>query len=110
MIVRAARVMEGGLERRALGACVQEFLAGEERRRRLRAYYDGESDVLSRRRAAGLPNNRLVHAFPRYISTVASGYLIGNPVSYEAEEGQRAALDAVLECYDRCAADSVEPG
>ena len=108
MIVRAARVMEGGPDRRALGACVQEFLAGEERRRRLRAYYDGESDVLSRRRAAGLPNNRLVHAFPRYISTVASGYLIGNPVSYEAEEGQRAALDAVLECYDRCAADSVD--
>ena len=96
MIVRAARVMEGGLERRAVSACVQEFLAGEERRRRLRAYYDGESDVLSRRRAAGLPNNRLVHAFPRYISTVASGYLIGNPVSYEAEEGQQAALEAAL--------------
>ena len=95
-----------------LGTCLREHMAGLSRLNRLRRYYDGRHDVLERRRASGLPNNRLVHAFPRYISAMASGYLIGNPVAYQLDEGapahEKAALEAVMRTYRACAMDSVD--
>ena len=100
--------MEDGLRPEAVRACVQEFLMGGPRLERLKRYYDGRHDIESRERASGLPNYRLAHDYPRYISTMAAGYLIGRPVSYEADGAQQAALDEVMECYRRCAADSVD--
>jgi len=108
MIARSRKVMENGPGREVVRACVQEFLAGAERRQRLKSWYEGRHEILGRQRAAGLPNVRLVHDYPRYISTMAAGYLVGQPVVYEADEGQRAALDAVMERYSRCAIDSVD--
>ena len=100
--------MEDGLRPEAVRACVQEFLMDGPRLERLKRYYDGRHDIESRERASGLPNYRLAHDYPRYISTMAAGYLIGRPVGYEADGAQQAALDEVMECYRRCAADSVD--
>lgn len=108
MIARSRKVMEKGLSAEAVRACVQEFLCGAERLRRLRDSFEGRHGILDRQRPSGMPNAKLVHDFPRYISTMAAGYLVGRPVSYEAEADQRAALEAVLERYGRCAADSVD--
>ena len=108
MIARSRKVMENGPRREVLNACVQEFLTGAERRQRLRSWYEGRHEILDRTRAAGLPNVKLVHDYPRYISTMAAGYLVGRPVEYEAEEAQQSALDAVKERYSRCAVDSVD--
>lgn len=108
MIVRSRKAMENGPGRAEVAACVQEFLSGAPRLQRLRDGYDGRHAILGRERPSGLPNVRLAHDYPRYISAMAAGYLAGRPVGYEAEENQRAALDAVLECYSRCAADSVD--
>ena len=95
-----------------LASCLREHLARLPRLEKLRRYYDGRQDILQRRRADGLPNNRLAHAFPRYITAMASGYLIGNPVTYRmpAEDGAhaRAALEALLDHYRACAIDSVD--
>ena len=108
MIARSRKVMENGPRQEVLNACVQEFLTGAERRQRLRSWYEGRHEILDRTRAAGLPNVKLVHDYPRYISTMAAGYLVGRPVEYEAEEAQQSALDAVKERYSRCAVDSVD--
>lgn len=108
MIARSRRVMENGPSRAAVASCVQEFLAGAERRQQLKGWYEGRHGILDRQRAPGLPNMRLVHDYPRYISTMAAGYLVGRPVEYAADEGQQAALSAVLERYSRCAIDSVD--
>lgn len=108
MIARSRKVMENGPSREVLNACVQEFLTGAERRQRLRCWYEGRHEILDRTRAAGLPNVKLVHDFPRYISTMAAGYLVGHPVEYAAAEGQQSALDAVMERYSRCAMDTVD--
>ena len=107
MIIRSRKVMENGPGREIVSACVQEFLTGAERRQRLQLWYEGRHEILGRTRPAGLPNVRLVHDYPRYISTMAAGYLVGRPVEYQAEN-QQAALDAVLERYSRCAIDSVD--
>ena len=76
---------------------------------KLRRYYDGKSEISRRVRAAGLPNNRMVHAFARYITTMASGYLAGQPVKYGVGEGgNQEALDALAHAYDTCNIDSVD--
>ena len=111
LIIRPRWTSGDGPDAATVGSCLKEHLAGLPRLNRLRRYYDGRHDVLQRRRGDGLPNNRLVHGFGRYISAMASGYLIGSPVSYQAAEGDEhgaAALEAVLDAYRGCCADSVD--
>ena len=108
MITRNRNMLSNEVLPDAVRACVREFLADAPRLKSLRDAYDGRRDICERERAAGLPNNRLVHDFPRYICTMAVGYLIGNPVQYEADDAARPALDALLEAYRDAAADSVD--
>ena len=49
--------------------------------------------ITSRRRLAGLPNNRLAHPFARYITTMAAGYLAGQPIKYDMDESGTAQAD-----------------
>lgn len=108
MIIRPRTVIDGEPKPQMVRSCVQEFLSGAQRMRDLRASYEGRHSILDRTRPKGLPNVRLVHDFPRYISTMAAGYLVGRPVVYESEEDQQPALEAVMEMYSRCAVDSVD--
>lgn len=86
---------------------VAEHAATLPRLHRLRDYYEGRHAIGDRRRMSGLPNNSLVHAFPRYICTMTAGYLIGSPVRYGAR-GQEAGLAAVADAFSRCAMDAVD--
>ena len=74
---------------------------------RLGRAYEGRGPITRRTRSPGLPNNRLVHAFPRYIVTMASGYLVGKPVTYDDKE-QAEAVGALREAYAACDMDSVD--
>lgn len=65
---------------------------------RLGKAYEGQGAITSRVRSAGLPNHRLVHAYPRYIVTMAAGYLVGKPVAYSAP-AQAQALDVLRAMY-----------
>ena len=108
MITRPRMEFEGGLpDGKLLASCLRQQLTGAGRLARLYAYYRGGHAIQARVRGAGLPNMKLAHAYPRYISTMAAGYLIGNPVRYEAP-GQEEALSALLRAYDSCAIDSVD--
>lgn len=79
-----------------------------DRLEKLRKAYENDRAILTRRRRKNAPNARLAHGFARYISTVASGYLIGKPVAYTAPDGQEAALEAVTDAYARCDVASVD--
>ena len=71
--------------------------------------YEGQGTITKRMRAAGLPNHHLVHAFPRYIVTMASGYLVGRPVAYEARsEEQEQALAILRRMYEASDMGSVD--
>lgn len=112
MIIRP-RWREGDVPDAAtLGSCLREHLARLPRLERLKRYYDGRSDVLQRRREPGLPNNRLAHGFGRYITAMASGYLIGSPVDYQPRDAgdarAKAALQGLLEAYREGCVDSVD--
>lgn len=108
MIIRSKAALDGGPRPEVLRACVQEFMRDAPRLEKLWNSYDGRHEILNRTRASGMPNVRLVHDFPRYISTLASGYLVGRPVSYETDADQQPALDALLKHYRRCSIDSVD--
>lgn len=51
----------------------------------LENYYKGKHRILSRGKEKQLANNRLVCNHAKYIVDMATGYLVGNPVSYEGE-------------------------
>lgn len=112
MITRPRWRGGAGPDRALLASCLREHMARLGRLNRLRRYYDGRHDICRRSRAEGLPNNHLVHGFPRYISAMASGYLVGSPVGYRPREGaddhERAALDALLNAYAAGSVDSVD--
>ena len=107
MISRPKWKGEGGPGEAMLASCLREHLAELPRLTRLRRCYDGRADILERRREPGLPNNRLAHGYPRYITTMAAGYLLGGPVAYQSERaaGSVAALKAA---YRRTDIDSVD--
>ena len=55
----------------------------------------------------GLPNNRLAHALPGYITAIAAGYLVGAPVQYTLKE-QPAAFEQLLSTLRRCDTQSID--
>lgn len=105
MIVRSREIaVNAETVKGALAEFVKDVLP---RLEKLEKAYAGHGAITERTRSAGLPNNRLVHAYPRYIVTMASGYLVGEPVKYEDAE-QKEAIEVLLEAYKRSKIDSVD--
>lgn len=74
-----------------------------ERYRTLEQYYNGDHPILSRiPKREGDPCNNLVANFPAYIADMASGYHIGEPVSYQSETED---LTELLEMYKNAQVD-----
>lgn len=91
-----------------ISGAIAEFMRDvRPRLERLGCAYEGRGEITRRTRSPGLPNNRLVHAFPRYIVTMASGYLVGRPVTYD-DRTQGDAVAALREAYAACDMDSVD--
>ena len=70
------------------------------RLQKLKDYYDGKHDILSRTMDAGKPNNKLVHNYPSYIVDVFQGYFIGNPVVYSGDEKTLEAMQDIFNYND----------
>ena len=109
MITRAERFLDnrGMPMSQMLQSVLREHLAALPRLQRLGDYYRANNAIASRKRAEGLPNNRIAHPFARYIVSVATSYLIGQPASYSAD-GFEDALAPISEAYWRCSISSVD--
>jgi len=67
------------------------------RYQKLREYYEGKHKILDRRPyREGQACNNMVHNYAKYISDFASGYLIGEPISYNADN---SAIDNLLDYF-----------
>lgn len=73
---------------------------------RLQSYYEGRHDILRRERRKGLPNSRVPHNYPAYISDMAAGYLIGTPIRYEYEDSE--ALSPLLQSLNESDTQSLD--
>ena len=62
----------------------------------LEAYYLGKHPILNRQMTKGLPNNRIVANHAKYITDVAVGYVMGDPVKYEGER-----IEPILDVFAR---------
>ena len=69
-----------------LRSVLKEHRFDYERMLRLREMYNARSPILARERRKGLPNNRIAHPYARYITSIATGYLIGKPVTYSTDK------------------------
>lgn len=101
MIIRSKEHMQPALRDQLLRSVLSEFLLGRPERERLRSYFENRHPILQRKKEAGLPNNCLSHGFARYITTMAGGYLLGKPVSYQCPS-QQEALAPLLFAYAEC--------
>lgn len=53
---------------------------------KLQSYYDYKHEILNRKNDdPNKPNNKLVNDYPGYITNLATGYFIGNPVTYSSD-------------------------
>ena len=108
MIRRAKRYLVNGMPTdEMLRSVLAEHNRDVPRLQKLRDYYLGNGEIMRRTRSAGLPNNRIAHPYARYITSVATGYLAGQPVAYAADDDQ-PALDAIMDAYSKCSISSVD--
>ena len=108
MIKRAERYLVDGMPTDTmLRSVLQEHAGNIPRLTMLRDYYRGKSAITKRERAKGLPNNRIAHPYARYIVSVATGYLIGQPVAYTSDEHEDA-LQPITDAFDKCSIKSID--
>ena len=105
MITISPALLSGSPSPELLSQVVRAFDATVPRLSRLARYYEGRHDILARTRLSGLPNNRLVHAYPRYIAQVSASYLLGEPVRVEGPEPAAEQLRVLLR---QSSADSID--
>ena len=102
MITRAREYLnEDGLPpMEMLRSVISEHKVRAEIMGRLRDAYNAKSAILQRQRRSGLPNNRIAHPYARYITTLAVGYMIGQPVTY-ATVNENSTLQAIQDIFHR---------
>ena len=96
MITRDRAFLESGLSGRLLQGCLMEHLRHTEHYTRLRNAYLLKPSSPLLKRAEGLPDHHLSHAYARYIVTIASSYLAGTAISYQ---GDTPGLNALKRAY-----------
>lgn len=96
-IIRDRDLIQDEIPIALIVSCINEHQADIPRLNKLDEYYQGEHDVLKRKRSSDdLPNNKLISNHAKYITDVAAGYFIGNPVKYDGEQ-----IDDIIDVYDK---------
>ena len=66
---------------------------------KLENYYLGKHDIFNRDKDDRLSNNKIMVNHAKYITDTNVGYLLGNPVDYQASEGHD--IEALLDAYKK---------
>lgn len=84
---RALLSGDGSIPVKLLLNCINEHQQQIDRFDKLNRYYDGEHEILKRMLSnPDLPNNKLVCNHAEYITDMATGYFIGNPITYKNDD------------------------
>lgn len=71
----------------------------EKRYKMLEDYYLGKQEIMSRTKEDRLKNNKVMVNHAKYITDINIGYLLGNPVEYQASE--EYDIQPVLDAYKK---------
>ena len=66
---------------------------------KLQNYYEGKHDILNVKRDDGLPNNKIVNPYPKYITDMLVGYFVGQPISYSSKVNNKL-IDELQDIFD----------
>lgn len=86
-----------GLTKDLVKEAIEYNEQSRERYNALERYYLGQHDILERVRSLTLKNNKLVINHAKYITDTNTGFLLGNPVEYQAGEGYN--IEPILNQY-----------
>ena len=76
------------------------------RKVKCKEYYDGIHEILSRERQDGLPNAKVVCNHAKDITDTATGYFMGNPITYSNTDD--ADIEPLLSAFDDADVDEVD--
>ena len=80
-------IQQNGVPPELLQAVLQSHAGKIGRYNKLDRYYKGEHDILNRpAQGEGRPNVRIMYAYPKYIVTMTTGYLLGDKVKYSNDK------------------------
>ena len=97
-----------GLDKKMITALISKHRAVEvERLRKNKAYYDGAHAIQGSKRQQGAPNQKPVCNHARDISDTASGYFMGNPISYESKD-KEMDIAKLTGAFSRADVDDVD--
>lgn len=71
-----------------------------------KAYYDGQHEILARKREKDVPNNKVVCNHAKDISDNATGYFMGNPITYSNSGDED--IDPLLIAFDEANVDDID--
>ena len=71
----------------------------KDRYKKLELYYLGKHDILNRTKEDRLKNNKVMINHAKYITDTNVGYLLGNPVDYQADS--KYNIDPILDAYKK---------
>lgn len=72
-------------------------------------YYDGAHDISNKeRKKSGAPNSKTVCNHAKDISDTASGYFMGNPITFNTCEEEKEMMDKLLIAFDNAQTDDVD--
>lgn len=69
-------------------------------------YYNGQHEILNRKREKNAPNNKVVCNHAKDITDTATGYFMGNPITY-SNTGEQD-IDPLLKAFDDANIDDVD--
>ena len=95
-----------GIDKTKLETLIDKHISICEKMSRNESYYLGEHDICDRvKKSSKQANNKIVCNHARYISDVATGYFLGNPIRYTIDEGD---IDVLTDVFDMADADSAD--
>lgn len=84
--------------------CIAEHQTQIDRFSKLNDYYDGKHEILKRTLSNNdLPNNKLVCNHAEYITDMATGYFIGNPVTYKDDD-----IEPILDNFKKISIHNID--
>lgn len=89
-------LIENGIATKLIVKLINKHVNSLGRFNKLEKYYDGEHEILDRTLdSESLPNNKIVCNHAKYITDMATGYFIGEPIVYESDED----IEVIKEAY-----------
>ena len=97
---------EKNLDKSIILNLITKHYAMMQRKFKNKQYYDGQHAILSRKREKDLPDVRVVCNHAQDITDTATGYFMGNPITYSNTDD--ADIEPLLVAFDKANTDDVD--